>query len=69
MARWNLASSTDPEAVGQNEAVHRRVIRTEEYGPVIGYATVSGLPVAVTRQRSTYFAELDTALPFMQASQ
>jgi len=68
VARWNLASSTDPEAVGQNEAVHRRVIRTEEYGPVIGFATVSGLPVAVTRQRSTYFAELDTALPFMQAT-
>lgn len=68
VARWNLASSTDPEAVGQNEAVRRRVIRTEEYGPVIGFATVSGLPVAVTRQRSTYFAELDTALPFMQAT-
>ncbi len=68
VARWNLASSTDPEAVGQNEAVQRRVIRTEEYGPVIGFATVSGLPVAVTRQRSTYFAELDTALPFMQAT-
>ena len=68
VARWNLASSTDPEAVGQNEAVTRRVIRTEEYGPVIGFATVSGMPVAVTRQRSTYFAELDTALPFLQAS-
>lgn len=68
VARWNLASSTDPEAVGQNETVRRRVIRTKEYGPVIGFATVSGLPVAVTRQRSTYFAELDTALPFMQAT-
>lgn len=68
VARWNLASSTDPEAVGQNEAVTRRVIRTAEYGPVIGFATVDGMPVAVTRQRSTYNAELDTALPFLQAS-
>ncbi|MZR63023.1 penicillin acylase family protein [Alcanivorax sp. DP30] len=68
VARWNLASSTDPQAIGQNEAVTRRVIRTAEYGPVIGFATVGGMPVAVTRQRSTYNAELDTALPFLQAT-
>ncbi|EKF74522.1 peptidase S45 penicillin amidase [Alcanivorax hongdengensis A-11-3] len=68
-ARWNLAVPTDdPSSIGQNYAVHRRAIRTEEYGPVIGYATVNGQPVALTRQRSTYFAELDTALPFMQAT-
>lgn len=67
-ARWNLAVPTsDPSTIGQNYAVHRHVIRTAEYGPVIGYATVKGQPVALTRQRSTYFAELDTALPFMQA--
>ena len=68
VARWNLASSTDPDAVGQNEVVTRRVIRTAQYGPVIGFATVGGMPVAVTRQRSTYNAELDTALPFLQAT-
>ena len=68
-ARWNLAVPTDdPARIGQNFAVHRRVIRTAEYGPVIGFATVAGQPVALTRQRSTYFAELDTALPFMLAT-
>ncbi|HAI88519.1 MAG TPA: penicillin amidase, partial [Alcanivorax sp.] len=68
-ARWNLAVPTDdPATIGQNVAVQRRVIRTAEYGPVIGFATVAGQPVALTRQRSTYFAELDTALPFMQAT-
>ncbi|MAO58439.1 MAG: penicillin amidase [Alcanivorax sp.] len=68
-ARWNLAVPTDdPASVGQNFAVHRRVIRTAEYGPVIGFAAAGGQPVALTRQRSTYFAELDTALPFMQAT-
>ncbi|MDX1803916.1 MAG: penicillin acylase family protein [Alcanivorax sp.] len=68
-ARWNLAVPTDdPNSIGQNYAVHRRAIRTAEYGPVIGYATVNGQPVALTRQRSTYFAELDTALPFLRVT-
>ena len=68
-ARWNLAVPTDdPATIGQNVAVQRRVIRTAEYGPVIGFAAVGGQPVALTRQRSTYFAELDTALPFLQAT-
>ena len=68
-ARWNVAVPTDdPARIGQNYAVHRRALRSLEYGPVIGYATVNGQPVALTRQRSTYFAELDTALPFLLAS-
>lgn len=68
-ARWNVAVPTDdPGSIGQNYAVHRNAIRTAEYGPVIGYATVAGQPVALTRQRSTYFAELDTALPFLLAT-
>ncbi|WP_101674279.1 penicillin acylase family protein [Alloalcanivorax mobilis] len=68
-ARWNVAVPTDdPAAIGQNFAVHRRALRTAEYGPVIGYAAVNGQPVALTRQRSTYFAELDTALPFLLAT-
>lgn len=65
-ARWNLGATDDPL---QNYAVQRRVIRTDDYGPVIGYATVNSKPVVITSQRSTYHHELDTALPFMQVSQ
>ena len=68
-AKWNLAvPMDDPLATGQNVRVTRNVIRSEEYGPVLGFATVNGQPVALTRQRSTYFAELDTALPFVRAT-
>jgi acyl-homoserine lactone acylase PvdQ len=45
------------------ENVRRLVLRTH-YGPVFATATVNGAPVAISRQRSTFFGELDTALPF-----
>lgn len=40
-----------------------RVMRTH-YGPVTATATVQGQPAAISAQRSTFFAELDTAPPF-----
>jgi len=68
-ARWNLAVPTDdPASIGQNVRVTRNVIRTQELGPVFAFATVDGQPVALTRQRSTYRAELDTVPPFLQAT-
>ncbi|MES0872748.1 penicillin acylase family protein [Sinimarinibacterium thermocellulolyticum] len=45
------------------ETVRRFVLRTH-YGPVFATATVNGEPVAISRQRTTFFGELDTALPF-----
>lgn len=68
-ARWNIAvPSDDPLATGQSVKVRRYIIRSPIYGPVIGFATVAGQPVALASQRSTYFAELDTALPFLRAT-
>ena len=68
-ARWNVAVPfDDPADAGQNFAVNRRVIRAPDYGPVLGFATANGQPIALARQRTTYFAELDTALPFLQAT-
>lgn len=45
------------------ERVERYVLRTH-YGPVVGTATVQGRPVIVSRQRSTFLADVDTAAPF-----
>lgn len=45
------------------ERVERFILRTH-YGPVIGTATVNGEPVVVSQQRSTFFADIDTALTF-----
>jgi acyl-homoserine lactone acylase PvdQ len=45
------------------ETVKRYVLRTH-YGPVSGTATVGGVPVAISRQRSTFLADVDTAAPF-----
>lgn len=68
-ARWNVAvPAGDPLATGQNVKVTRHIIRSPDIGPVLGYATVNGQAVALVRQRSTYFAELDTALPFLLAT-
>ncbi len=49
------------------EQVRRHVLRTH-YGPVFATATVNGAPVAISRQRTTFFGELDTALPFALAT-
>lgn len=68
-ARWNLAVPTDdPASVGQNYKVVRDIVRSPDYGPVFAYATVGGQPIALASQRTTYGAELDTALPFLLAT-
>jgi len=68
-ARWNLGVPiTKDTPFGQNFKVTRHMIRSLEYGPVIGFANVDGISVALTRQRSTYMGELDTAIPFMLAN-
>lgn len=45
------------------QTVRRYVLRTH-YGPVSGTATVNGAPVVISRQRSTFLADVDTAAPF-----
>ena len=45
------------------DTVKRYVLRTH-YGPVSGTATVNGEPVVISRQRSTFLADVDTAAPF-----
>ncbi|HKY92323.1 MAG TPA: penicillin acylase family protein [Nevskiaceae bacterium] len=52
---------------GTTQAVKRYILRTH-YGPVFATATVNGAPVALSRQRSTFFGELETAPPFALAS-
>lgn len=45
------------------ETVNRYVLRTH-YGPVTGTALLGGEPVVISRQRSTFLADVDTAAPF-----
>ncbi|MDX1589372.1 MAG: penicillin acylase family protein [Oleiphilaceae bacterium] len=49
--------------VGQ--AVTRTILRAPEYGPIFAKATVDGEPVALAEQRSTFFGEIDSAVPFL----
>jgi acyl-homoserine lactone acylase PvdQ len=49
------------------QTVTRHIMRTH-YGPVSATATVNGAPVAISVQRSTFAAELDTAIPFALVS-
>jgi acyl-homoserine lactone acylase PvdQ len=49
------------------ETVRRYVLRTH-YGPVFATATVAGEPVVISRQRSTFRAEVDTSIPFALAT-
>jgi acyl-homoserine lactone acylase PvdQ len=49
------------------QTVTRHIVRTH-HGPVFATATVGGEPVALSIQRSTFRAELDTAVPFALAS-
>lgn len=51
----------------QTQHITRRILRTH-YGPVFATATLNGEPVALSTQRSTFMAELDTAAPFALAS-
>lgn len=59
----SLASGGDPFP----EDVRHRVMRTH-YGIVTGTATLGGAPLLVSKQRSTFFASLDTAPPFALAT-
>ena len=49
------------------QTVTRKIMRTH-YGPVSATATVNGAPVAISIQRSTFGAELDTSIPFALVS-
>jgi acyl-homoserine lactone acylase PvdQ len=46
------------------ETVTRHILRTH-YGHVFATATVNGEPVAISRQRSSFFDELGTTAPFV----
>ena len=46
----------------EGENVKRYIMRTH-YGPVVATATAKGEPVAISEQRSTFFADLDTTAP------
>lgn len=48
------------------QTVHRYIMRTH-YGPVIATATVNGQPVAISHERSTFYNEISTAIPFALA--
>ncbi|TXH03848.1 MAG: hypothetical protein E6R07_10580 [Nevskiaceae bacterium] len=63
---WTATPTPASIALGgpaQPEAVKRFVIRTH-YGPVIATATVNGVPVAISTERSTFLSDVDTAAPF-----
>jgi acyl-homoserine lactone acylase PvdQ len=67
---WVAQPTTASVALGGPtgaERVRRFVLRTH-YGPVFATATLRGEPVVLSRQRSTFFGELDTALPFALAT-
>ncbi len=57
------AASSAAGGASQAQAVTRHVLRTH-YGNVFATATVGGVPVVVSRQRSTFRAELHTSIPF-----
>lgn len=57
------AASTSAGGSSQPETVTRHVLRTH-YGNVFATATVGGVPVVVSRQRSTFGVELHTSIPF-----
>jgi acyl-homoserine lactone acylase PvdQ len=68
-AKWNISVPVTKETpFNQSFKITRLVLRSPEYGPVIGFATVNGKAVAITRQRTTYMGELDTAVPFLYAN-
>lgn len=63
---WTATPTVASIALGGGptpETVSRYVIRTH-YGPVFATATVNGEPVAISTQRSTFLADVDTAIPF-----
>ena len=54
-AEANVISGSNPD-----QKVVRSVLRAPDYGPVFATATVGGEPVALVRQRSTFFGEFDS---------
>ncbi|HEX2267752.1 MAG TPA: penicillin acylase family protein, partial [Actinomycetota bacterium] len=61
--RWvakTTAASQPPPPPTEVEAHVKRTV----HGPVFSTGTVGGRPVAFTLQRSTFFGELDSAVPF-----
>ncbi|MFA5939077.1 MAG: penicillin acylase family protein [Sinimarinibacterium sp.] len=63
---WTANPTAASLALGgapQPETVSRYVLRTH-YGPVSGTATVDGEPAVISRQRSTFLSDVDTAAPF-----
>jgi acyl-homoserine lactone acylase PvdQ len=63
---WTAAptfASTAAGGASEAQTVTRTVLRTH-YGNVFATATVGGVPVVVSRQRSTFRAELHTTTPF-----
>lgn len=68
--QWTAPTTVASVALGgptSAQTVKRFILRTH-YGPVFATATVNGEPVALSRQRSTFFGELETAPPFALAS-
>ncbi|MGI9283950.1 MAG: penicillin acylase family protein [Pseudomonadales bacterium] len=51
-----------------NQKVTRDILRAPDYGPVFATATVSGAPVALAIQRSTFFGEPDSVATFVATS-
>jgi acyl-homoserine lactone acylase PvdQ len=51
----------------QPQTIRRYILRTH-YGPVFATATVSGQPVAISQQRSTFHSEFYTVAPFALAA-
>ncbi|HEU0196934.1 MAG TPA: penicillin acylase family protein [Nevskiaceae bacterium] len=66
---WTALPSVAAIALGGSpvpQTVHRYIMRTH-YGPVIATATVGGQPVAISQERSTFYNEISTAIPFALA--
>lgn len=62
-AETNLTTGGTPD-----QKVVRTILRANEYGPVFATATVGGEPVALARQRSTFFGEPDSISTLMATS-
>jgi acyl-homoserine lactone acylase PvdQ len=66
-AEYN-AGTGPPPGLSIGKKITRHILRAEDYGPVFATATVNGQSVALAVQRSTYFGEVDSALPFVRTS-
>ncbi len=67
---WTAAPTVASLALGGSpvpQTVKRYILRTH-YGPVVATATMGGRPVAISQERSTFYNEISTAIPFALAS-